>query len=503
MSYKKIRDAATVSYTPTGTGATVSTVENKLGNVLSIADYGAVGDGVTDDTTAIQNAVNALVPGDTLEFPSGRYVITANITVAVGGVLFRGMNATPLGGFWDGPVAHLIPTSTSIKVFELATFQGTQTYITALMTSPSPGLSSVYTATNVSPQEVTFDGLSFHNRSGTVLANGLVGIDCSAAGDHSVTVRNCYFTQISSGIIGASGTQSQLRVENCFFRSSDVTPITTAGFFTKIHANRFHDGGPILTPTGAVGNLLISDNLWSGDLDAVVIFDTSASSSAIRIQISNNQVDLISGDAEWRLANIAEFIFSGNLCRDRCWVNILSTTTEALIQGNILTYTSIDAEPITVAGDNTLISGNILINGNGNNIVNILAAASNTRVTGNSFLTTGGVAVAASVAVTDAGTDSIIGSELGVTTLGATGEIGIEDFVACTTGGITVTLPVAATVGSGKVVYIKDRDGNANAANITIEGNGSETIDDSLNLVMNVDYQSVTLVTDGSNWMVV
>ncbi len=498
MSYKKIRDAATVRYTPTGVGATVSTVESKLGNVLSIADYGAVGDGVTDDTTAIQNAVNALVPGDTLEFPSGRYIITGNITVAVGGVLFRGLNTTPVGGFWDGPVAHLISTSTSITVFELATFQGTQTYILPGMTTgTSP---SLYTASDVSPQEVTFDGLSFHNRTGTILANGLIGIDCSAAAEHAVTARNCYFTFMSKGIVGAPGTQSQLRIENCFFLNNDVAPITTSGFFTKIHANRFHDGGPILTPTGAGGNVLITDNLWSGDLDSTILFDTSASTTVVRVQISNNQVDLVSGDAELRLANIAEFIFSSNICSDRIWVNILSTTTGALVQGNILTYTSVDSEPITVAGDNALISGNILINGNGNNVVNIEATASNTRVIGNSFLTTGGVAVAASVAVSDSGTDSIIGSELGVTTLGATGEIGIEDYVACTTGGITVTLPVAATVGSGKVVSIKDRDGNASGDNITIEGNGSETIDGNLNLVMAVNYESVTLVTDGSNW---
>jgi hypothetical protein len=94
-------------------------------------------------------------------------------------------------------------------------------------------------------------------------------------------------------------------------------------------------------------------------------------------------------------------------------------------------------------------------------------------------------------------------NSMGVSTLGATGEITTEDLVACTTGGITVTLPTAASAGTGRVIFVKDRDGNAGSDPITVEGNGSETIDGALTYVLNIDYQSVTLVTDGSNWMIV
>jgi hypothetical protein len=92
---------------------------------------------------------------------------------------------------------------------------------------------------------------------------------------------------------------------------------------------------------------------------------------------------------------------------------------------------------------------------------------------------------------------------MGVTTVGTTGSITTEDLVNATTGGITITLPVAATAGAGKVVHIKDRDASATANNITIEGNGSETIDGTLTFVITVDYQSVTLVSDGSNWSII
>ena len=71
---------ATGAGTGTGTAELSQTVETKLRETVSVKDFGAVGNGVTDDTAAIQAAVTASV-GKRLYFPAGTYNTTGNITL--------------------------------------------------------------------------------------------------------------------------------------------------------------------------------------------------------------------------------------------------------------------------------------------------------------------------------------------------------------------------------------------------------------------------------------
>lgn len=56
-------------------------ISDGFGDYISVKDFGAVGDNSTDDTAAIQNAVNACSIGGKLFFPQGKYKITAAITI--------------------------------------------------------------------------------------------------------------------------------------------------------------------------------------------------------------------------------------------------------------------------------------------------------------------------------------------------------------------------------------------------------------------------------------
>lgn len=68
-------DASLVTYLPAGAGAVVTTVQAKLRESVSVKDFGAVGDGVTDDTAALQAAITYIkANGGTLLVPAGTYV---------------------------------------------------------------------------------------------------------------------------------------------------------------------------------------------------------------------------------------------------------------------------------------------------------------------------------------------------------------------------------------------------------------------------------------------
>jgi hypothetical protein len=75
--------AASIEYDPPFVGAVTSgyTVADKLSQYVSVKDFGAVGDGVTDDTAAIQAALDAT---PNVYFPAGTYLTSATLIVNTG-----------------------------------------------------------------------------------------------------------------------------------------------------------------------------------------------------------------------------------------------------------------------------------------------------------------------------------------------------------------------------------------------------------------------------------
>ena len=67
-----------VTFLASGTGASQRTVLDKLRDVVSVKDFGAVGDGVTDDTAAVQACVDAAKNGTnkTIRIQAGTYLVS-------------------------------------------------------------------------------------------------------------------------------------------------------------------------------------------------------------------------------------------------------------------------------------------------------------------------------------------------------------------------------------------------------------------------------------------
>ncbi len=72
-------DSDQVIYAPAGVDAVASTVQAKLREIASVQDFGAVGDNVTDDMVAFQNAWTENNPR-AVYVPAGTYKISGSVT---------------------------------------------------------------------------------------------------------------------------------------------------------------------------------------------------------------------------------------------------------------------------------------------------------------------------------------------------------------------------------------------------------------------------------------
>jgi len=70
------------NFLQSGTGAVTRSVTSKIGEIVSVKDFGATGNGVTDDAAAIQAAHDSLgANGGELFFPDGTYIVSTVINI--------------------------------------------------------------------------------------------------------------------------------------------------------------------------------------------------------------------------------------------------------------------------------------------------------------------------------------------------------------------------------------------------------------------------------------
>jgi hypothetical protein len=65
---------------------------------------------------------------------------------------------------------------------------------------------------------------------------------------------------------------------------------------------------------------------------------------------------------------------------------------------------------------------------------------------------------------------------------------------------VTVTLPAAQNAGSGKLLTVKKIDSSTNR--VIVDGAGSETMDGLPDLTLRRQYETITLICDGTGWWI-
>ena len=77
-----------------------------------------------------------------------------------------------------------------------------------------------------------------------------------------------------------------------------------------------------------------------------------------------------------------------------------------------------------------------------------------------------------------------------------------DEYISVGTLSAPITIVMPSSSSTGDIYTIKDANGSATIHNITISGNGY-SIDNSANYILSSNYAKVTLIYNGSKWLVV
>jgi len=139
--------ASAITYNQGGTGAQDRTLTSRLQDFVSVKDFGAVGDGVADDTAAIQAAIDA---SQKVYIPEGVYVVNAatGITLRQGSyVLGDGIEATVI-----------YPTAAAGSIFKRVSPAVDSSYIrSVIMEKISVVMNHPATANPANYEQIAFD----------------------------------------------------------------------------------------------------------------------------------------------------------------------------------------------------------------------------------------------------------------------------------------------------------------------------------------------------------
>jgi hypothetical protein len=252
-----IRNAVTdAPFSQAGAGAIARTVESKLRDVVSVKDFGAVGDGVTDDTTAIQAALDAGGSNAwSLYFPKGVYIISAPLSA--------GRRTSIEGDGWDSSVR----AANNANLPYLIQFGGSGAITTGRITNiefqgnKDNNPTALDGVIVVNGYKFTADRLrvAFCKRDGLVLSapgtcfeNYFSGLSVYANGEYGVRMTGTITdSHIFDSDIGYNGKGGVVLATSCSLNQSTIwgggieesIGVVTAGISLQIVGNRIEGHG--------------------------------------------------------------------------------------------------------------------------------------------------------------------------------------------------------------------------------------------------------------------
>jgi len=323
------------------TGSTTArSLANRFADVVNVKDFGAVGDGVTDDTAAIQAAIDT---GYDLIFPSGTYITSSQLTMNTAGQQLTALHPYP--NEFGGAAIQFSHNGVCVLI------QEAQCAITNLKF--------------VGP-DLTVDT--------AIKAAKLTNTD-----DIDVAVKNCLFKTCAVGInvIGRSLNASENLFANCTTCITLSWPTSgTSGTgdqalplgwrATRILNNRAHSCTLFLQTTGADKQYFRGAVINANQMD---IGERFFEGGIIDSVISNNVVEMANSTIIYIDSGGSELAITGNLLNGTSgdaaqsparsiWFATGSTPSKVSITGNSMSYMDVDCIQFVPAAEYISIVGN-------------------------------------------------------------------------------------------------------------------------------------------------
>lgn len=436
--------SANVTFLQAGTGAVERSVQSRLSESVSVKDFGAVGDGLIDDTASIQAAITSIPissggtsNGWTIYFPPGKYKISSTITVGNRRITFW---APSIMG--SGSAVVIYQATNNITWFDFTT-----------------GNADV----------IAFHGIEFlGNATGTGVVMAL-GRTAQPVYDSRIT--NCWFSSIGGTCIYGVDLQG-CHITNCAFDSGVENGINIlVGSDNLISNNRIYNCSKNGIQLANGANNLISANLFdlngsANENTAAILINYASTNTRGNSIVGNlfraNQNDIIlfgNGGVYASNTGVNDTAIIGNTS-DRCYRHFVYATDSHQIRcvGNAIMapnatggFSSIDLQGTC---DSAYLSGNSVSNGPNLPVYGLLLGATTT----NSVI----------------GQNKFIGSSAPYSvTAGAT--LAYENSVSGTWtpsvgGSATYTLQEGSWTKIGKTVFVKGK------IIINVLGTGSNAI---------------------------
>ena len=336
-----------VTFIQAGTGAVTTTVQTKLRETVSVKDFGAVGDGVANDTAAITNAI---ATNKDVYFPPGNYLLTSLLSITAQDVTLYGEgNSSRIFSALTTPIQLL--TCSNVK-FDRLFFE---------TTSSASSVYGVVYAENAALSDVLFSQCKFRaataNTNGVKIINeganltkrlafvgcefldiGRMGIEFQNHNDgdpiyriRDITVDRCSFENIglsgSNGMgVSLSGYGEQGAITNCRFNNCRNIGIELVGF----------------------RDFLVEGNTFRGfDTAAYSPISGTGSRRASGLSVVNNKV-FGTNAGRWNLYTIDNSTFSGNLLRSGYF--FVRDTNDCIFRDNQVYQKTSDAYSFFIEG---------------------------------------------------------------------------------------------------------------------------------------------------------